>query len=300
MGRLRAVHRYCGGRDHHRRVIVSGLAWAGSTTGVSVSGAAGTPSVKTNGKTAPGYTYNGDVIDLTLTASSSYETDRSVSLTIGGETRTLTFRTAANVTPAAYSHGDVIGVASSDSPSIFSGLTFATGRAVVFVTTSPNALAAGAVKLDGVAMTFRRRQTGGDASLEMWDAPVAAGSDHVLEIAYSAGFYGAKAVSYGTVTNGAFALVTSNAPANENSPHETPSVTAPANGIAVAAFLEYGGATITPATVNSPSTLIDEGRVVFNGETNGLAVATRTGTGTVSFNYTFGTHARIAAVYGAA
>lgn len=282
-----------------RRVIVSGLAWAGSATGVSVSGA-GTPSVKTNGKTAPGWTYNGDVIDLTLTASASHLTDTAVSLTIGGETRTLTFRTAANVTPAAYVHGDVIGVASADSPQSFTGLTFGTGRAVVFVTTSPNALAADAVKLNGVAMTKRARQTGGDASMEMWDAPVAAGTSHVLDIAYSAGFYGAKAVSYGTVTSGAFASTASNAPLDQSGPHETPSVTVPANGIAVAAFVEYGGAAITPATVNAPSTLIDEGRTVFNGETNGLAVATRTGTGTVSFNYAFGTHARIVAVYGAA
>lgn len=199
---------------------------------------------------------------------------------------------------AAYVHGDVTGEASADSPMTLTGLTFSTGRAVIFVATTTTALATDAVKLDGVALTKRFRQTeGGDEAFELWDGPVTAGTDHVLQVTYSGPYFGNHVVSYGTVTNGTFNSATGNAPPDEGNPHETPSVTVPANGIAIGAII---GAVDAAATVNAPSTFIDEGRVFFNGGYNGLTIATRLGTGTISFNSVFGTHARIAAVYGAA
>ena len=283
-----------------RRVILSGLAWAGRSESVVVTGA-GNPSVKTNGKTAPGYAYNGDVIDLALTLSSAYETDRSIQLTIGGETRTLTFRTAANVTPVAYVHGDVTGQAEGGTSLTLSNLAFATGRAVVMVATGNTALASDAVKLDGVALTRRHRQaTDYTGCIELWDGPVAAGSNHTLAIAYP-GWRGNRLVSYGTVTNGAFLTAAGNAPANQSPPHETPSVTVPANGIAVAGLLEYaGGASTPPATVNNGTSFVDEGQLSFQSEVNGIAVSTRTTSGTASYNFVFGTFARVIAVYGVA
>ena len=280
-----------------RRVILSGLAWAGRSEGVSVTGA-GNPSVKTNGKTSPGWSYNGDVIDLTLTLSSSYETDRSIQLTIGGEARTLTFRTAANVTPAAYVHGDVAGQAEGDSSLTLPALTFASGRAVVMVATGTAALASDAVKLNGVALTRRHRETTPyTGCIELWEGPVAAGSSHTLNVTYP-GWRANRIVSYGTVINGTFVSATGNAPENQSAPHETPSVTVPANGIALAGFLEYaGGASAAPATTNAGTTLVDEGQLSHNSEVLGIAVGTRTTSGMASYNFVFGTFARLIAVY---
>jgi lysophospholipase L1-like esterase len=277
-----------------RRVILSGLAWAGRSEGVSVSGASGSPSVKTNGKTAPGYAYNGDVIDLTLTLSSANLTGRSVDLTIGGETRTLTFTTAANVTPAAYVHGDVIGVANDGSPILFENLTFGNGLAVVAILCAPSAQAADAVKLNGVAMT-RRQRSSVDVGIEVWEAPVTAGSDHDVQVTYSGGYFGNKVISFGTITNGVYGAGTAVASSNTTD-HDTASIVTPANGITLSFFgKDRAGA----ATVESPATLIDEGGVFFNGAEQGMAVASRTGTGSFNWSFVFGSYPILTVTYAA-
>lgn len=279
-----------------RRVTLAGLAWAGHAGGVSVSG--GDAAVQTNGKIAPGWAYNGDTVDLTFTPSASYATDASLQLTIGGETRTLTYRTAANVAPAVYQHGDIVGVAEGDGALTLTGLTFAEGIAVVVIRASDTAPVT-AVKLNGVDLTRRRREaaqyTGG---IEIWDGPVAAGSNHTLAVTYPA-WTSNRVVSYGTITGGSFVTATGNAPMYAGEPHLFPAVTVPANGIAVAAFLEYGGASITPASFYPGTTPTDAGRTVHNSETLGIALGTRTVSGQASVNFAFGSYPRVIAVYAA-
>jgi hypothetical protein len=278
-----------------RRVILSGLAWAGHAGGVSVSG--GDAAVQTNGYAARAYAYNGDTVDLTFTPSASYETDAAIQLTLGGETRTLTYRTAANVAPAAYQHGDIVGVGEGDSALTLTGLTFAAGTAVVIVRAAESGPSA--VTLDGIALTRRRREVAQyTGAIEIWDGPVAAGSNHTLAIAYPA-WTSNRVVSYGTVVNGSFTSAAGNAPTSQSEPHLLPAVTLPANGIALAGFLEYGGATITPATANTGTTLLDEGRTVVNGETHGIALGSLAASGQVSFNFAFGSYPRVVAVYAA-
>ena len=106
-------------------------------------------------------------------------------------------------------------------------------------------------------------------------------------------------VSYGTVVGGTFLSATGNAPLNESPPHLLPNVTVPANGIAITGFLESGGASIVPATANPGTTLVDEGRTTFNGETHGIALGTLAASGQASFDFAFGGHPRAIAVYAA-
>jgi len=281
-----------------RRMIVSGLKWTGHSGGVSVTGA-GSPSVKVGGVAGPAaWAYNGDVIDLTLTLSGSYETATEVDLTIGGETRTLSFTTAANVTPASYSHGDVVSLAGGDTTASFTGLTFVDGLAFVLLQ-APVGGQSPSVALDTNAMTLRRREVGSSGALELYTLPVAAGSSHVVAATYAA-YNPGRVLAYGTIVNGAFVSATGNATADEANPHLTPSVTVPANGIALAGFQEYGTAPITPATANTGTTLIDEGKVEVFGEALGIALGSRAATGSASFNFVFGTFARLIAVFEAA
>ncbi|HEU4820331.1 MAG TPA: hypothetical protein VFS87_04160, partial [Qipengyuania sp.] len=281
-----------------RRMIVSGLKWTGHSGGVSVTGA-GSPSVKVGGVAGPSaYAYNGDVIDLTLTLSGSYETATSIDLTIGGETRTLSFTTAANVAPVAYVHGDVVGNGASSTTTNLSGLTFLDGLAVVILRAAESG--ASTPLLNGGAMTLRQREVEAfTGAIELWEAPVAAGSGHALAITYASSIVD-RVVSYGTITDGLFVNSASNSPASESDPHLTPSVAVPANGLAIAGFLEYGVPADAATTVGSGTTLIDAARAEQFGEMHGVVVAGRATTGAASFTYKFGSFPRLIAVYGAA
>lgn len=281
-----------------RRMIVSGLKWTGHSGGVSVTGA-GSPSVKVGGVAGPAaYAYNGDVVDLTLTLSGSYETATSVDLTIGGETRTLSFTTAANVAPVSYVHGDVVGNGASSTTTNLSGLTFLDGLAVVILRAAESG--ASTPLLNGGAMTLRQREVEAfTGAIELWEAPVAAGSGHALAITYASSIVD-RVVSYGTITDGLFVSSASNSPASEADPHLTPSVAVPANGLAIAGFLEYGAPADAATTVGSGTTLIDAARAEQFGEIHGLVVAGRATTGAASFSYKFGSFPRLIAVYGAA
>ena len=83
----------------------------------------------------------------------------------------------------------------------------------------------------------------------------------------------------------------------QSAPHETPSLTIPANGIALGWLFEDGGASVTPATAISPSVLIDEVQVAYQGATNGLAMAMRSTTGTIGFDFAFGLYPRAGVVF---
>lgn len=278
-----------------RRVILSGLAWAGHAGGVGVSG--GDAAVEVNGYAGRAFAYNGDTVDLTFTPSASYETDVAIQLTIGGETRTLTYRTAANVAPATYSHGDVVGEGAGDTALNLSALSFAEGTAVVIMRASQVAQSA-PPKLDGADMTLRRRELDQYAgAIELWEAPVTAGNNHTLAITYP-GWLPDRIVSYGTIVGGAFVSATGTA-VNAGEPHLLPAVTVPANGIALAGFLEYGAPTDPATTTGSGTALVDVLRTTLNGESHAIVVATRTTSGQASFNYKFGSFPRVVAVYGA-
>ncbi len=271
-----------------RRVVVSGIAWGGSATGVSVSGAAGSPSVETNGKTAPGYTYNGDVIDLTLTVSGSFETDRAVDLTIGGETRTLTFRTAADVAPAIYVHGGFVKV--DDASNTLNGTVEDDGLQVIIVKTR----AAGTtVTVDGVAATLRKRDAAfADYALEIFDGPGVVGDPIVVTLA--GGFFPRPIMSFGAIVGGVFNSAVGTFVANEGNPHQTDSGTVPANGIFVGGHLfdANGG-----GSVNTGTTLEGQDTATYQGGFDTIIVGSRATTGTLSFNSVFGTLPRAGVVY---
>src|SRR5690606_5776800 len=104
--------------------------------------------------------------------------------------------------------------------------------------------------------------------LEVWLASVPADN---YDIAITLAAWSKTSVlGYGTVlnANSTPTQVVNNSPGYDSPPHLTPAMTVPANGLALVFFAEYGGASITPATANSPTVLIDEGSApAFESET---------------------------------
>ena len=157
-----------------RRIIVKGVAHGGLTSGASVSGPTGTTSAL-NGGTAGSSAgtnggngraiYNGDVLDIAIPLSALNSTAVSIDLTIGGDTRTISYTTTANVTPATYAHQDVVGLAGADTAHSYASCAFdniGLGLIAVRGPTPSN------VSVGGVAATRRRVQTtsfGGNLSV---------------------------------------------------------------------------------------------------------------------------------------
>lgn len=237
-----------------------------------------------------------DTFKARLTSSASYLTLASGTLTFNGTVdRDFDVTTLADPAAATYSHGDVISVAGGGATASFTSLTFEDGLAFVMLQ-APISGPSTTVTLDSNAMTLRHREASPSGALELYTLPVAAGSSHALAVTYAA-FNAGRVLAYGTVVDGAFVSAAGSAPANEDNPHLTPSATVPAGGFAIAGFQEYGAAPITPATANSGTTFIDEGNVEVFGEALGIALGSRSTTGTASFNYVFGTFARVIAVF---
>lgn len=280
-----------------RRVIVRGIAHGGLPSGASVSGPAGT-AIALNGGAAGATVgtdsgngqaiYNGDVLDITIPLSALSDMAVSIDLTIGDETRTLSYRTVAAVTPASYAHQDVANVQPADAVHSYTGLAFDNVGIGLLAIYSPAGAPTG-LSVGGVGATRRVTQTTPfNGQLSIWTVPiVATGARNV--VATFPGFAGQSTLSWGVVSDADPTVQqlspTSDgaAPTSENSPHPTGSLTIPANGIAVAFFGEYGGASITPATAASGTTLIDEGSGTYQSETYGIAVATRATGGAASF-----------------
>ena len=301
-----------------RRVILSGLAWAGRSEGVSVTGASGSPSVKTNGKTAPGYTYNGDVIDLTLTLSSSYETDRSIDLTIGGETRTLTFRTAANVAPVTESavfFDDLIGEANNHDyqvnfPAAGRYVAFAYGppnSAVSLIYDPTNADPDADANVTATALTHSIGEYGQRVTVFMLDVP-AAGTE-MVRLAFTA-YTSQSVLCIRRIENAdptpvaVFPASPGLAPANENNPHETSAGNVPANGLFIGALCGEELLSVDPATVpgvHTGTTLVVQGTFDNPGQSIRAAmVVGKRGAGTnvkLGFNYKFGAFGRAGVIF---
>lgn len=302
-----------------RSFIVKGINPAGLALGAAVTG--GGAQIRLNGgawASAVGKTsgngfriYNGDTIDLRLTTSASNATDTSVDLTVGSETRTLTYRTVASVTPVAYSHGDVQGQQFAGPKHTYAALNFAaSGLALIGVNWGADAVTG--VKVGGVAATRLKQQSGGYGAvvLEVWAVAVTAGARdvEVTASAISAGTTSSSAISWGVLT-GADPTPTANVSDNaaDSTNLSTGSITVPASGLAVGFFGEYaGGASVTPAVVNAGNagtTAIDEGQIGYNGETKGLAVAGRSVTGAFVWDFAGGgysPHPRAAIAFKAA
>lgn len=288
-----------------RSFTVAGLAHGGiALTGgnaLSVTGG-GNPGLRRGGvgnftAAIPGWLYNGDVVELRLTPSANPSTATTIALRIGSEMRTLTFTTAADVAPATYGHGDIViaGAGGGDTQTSLTGLRFGDGLAVVVL----RAAEAGpsSVTLNGAPMTMRRREVAEfNGAIELWDAPVVAGSSHGLSITYPA-WTPHRVISYGTLEGGTFHAAAGNAPMYESDPHMLPAVTVPANGVALAGFLESGGAAIAPATGTSGTTVIAEAHVHANSATFGIALASRGTSGQAGFAFPFGSYPRVVAVY---
>jgi hypothetical protein len=297
-----------------RRIIVQGIAHAGLTSGASISGPAGT-TIALNGGTAGSSVgtnsgngraiYNGDALDIAIPLSALNSTAISVDLTIGGETRTISYTTTANVTPAAYAHQGVVNIAGADTVHTYAGAAFDNVGMGLLAVYSPTAAPSG-ISVGGVSATRQVAQSAAFAgALSLWTVPIAATGARAVVLTFP-GWTAQSVLSWGVVRNADSTVQQLSpasdgaGPASESSPHPTGSLTVPANGIAVAFFGEYGGATITPATAGSGTTLIDEGNGTYQSETYGMAVGTRSTSGAASFVFAFGNYPRAAAVFKAA
>lgn len=284
-----------------RRFVVSGVAHKGlALTGATALSATNGAEVRVNGgawaTTASGWLYNGDTIDLRITSSAAADTVVQSDLTVGTETRTLSFRTASAASaPVAYAHGDVEGNAPQDAVHAYPARPFAApGVAVIGLAARTGATG---VTVGGTAAVRRATQVGmyGEMTLELWTAPVATAGPKDLVVTFASSQH-KSAVSWGTVTGaGAQVQVSVNA-VDGADPHGTGVLDVPANGLALGAFGEYGGATITPAVVAS-GTAIDEGAIGFQGETFGLSLAQRTTPGALGWTFGYGPYPVAALIF---
>jgi lysophospholipase L1-like esterase len=285
-----------------RRFVISGIAHKGLAAGVSVSGG----EVRLNGGaygSSIGRIYNGDVIDLKLTTSEDAETATTVSLTIGSETRAIGYTTGAEAAPVEYAHGGVIyvqpggGTTHTFENVPLAGLTpliFTVNRALTSVTLTPSGGG------DPINATQLFEEIG-DSRLEAWLASVLA-DDYDIAITLT-GWSKTSVLCYRTVRNAnpVPAQVAHSSPGYDSPPHLTPAMTVPANGLALVFFAEYGGASITPATANSPTVLVAEGHApAFEGETIGVAIGIIPASGQGSFQFAYGNCPRGGVVFAAA
>ncbi|MBS0479491.1 MAG: hypothetical protein JSR79_09340 [Proteobacteria bacterium] len=296
-----------------RRIIVKGVAHAGLASGASVSGPSGV-TISLNGGAAGSIVgtdsgngraiYNGDVLDFTVPLSALNSTTVGIDLAIGGETRTISYTTSADVAPATYAHQNVAGQAAADTVHTYSGCAFANTGVGLIAVRGPSTPSS--VSVGGVAATRQRVQTTSfSGNLSVWTVPISATGSRSI-VATFPSFAGQSVISWGVVTN-ADATVQQTSPASdgagpgsESSPQSTASLTVPASGVAIGFLGEYGGASFTPATAGSGTTLADEGQNTYQSETLGIAVGTRATTGAVNFSAAFGDYPRVGVVFKAA
>ncbi|MHA6723766.1 SGNH/GDSL hydrolase family protein [Sphingomonas sp. RS2018] len=283
-----------------RRLTLSGLGDAGVASGVAVTG--GGAQARLNGgawATTLGHVYNGDTVDVRVTAATGAGDLTSYDLRIGSETRHITLRTVASVTPASYAHGGIANVQPAAADHLFPALAFAgAGTAVLAVKGSGNP--PNSVTIGGVAAT-RRFTLSTDGYLDLWTTELSAAGIHDVEVRHE-GYRAQTTLSWGVVRD-ADAVPTqidASAPLHQSAPHATGALVVPARGIAVAVFGEYGGASVAPASVRSGTTFIDEARGIFQGEAQGICLGTRTDSGAATFDFAFGSHPRGAIIFKAA
>lgn len=279
-----------------RRFIVSGIAHDGISGSVSVSGGdavvrlnGGAWSDDTTGTSA--WLYNGDVIDLRLTTSEAASTAVAVSLTIGGETRGISYTTSAAVEPVTYTHGNVTGVIGNGTTHTVGDADFAAGLALVAIERT-----ALSVTLDGIPMAQLVHEGTG---MQVYVLPLAAPLTGV-DIAVTFGSWSAQsAVSYGSLQNADPIPVQTAlaAPAHQPGPHMVGDLTIPANGLALLLFREYASAEPVHASAIFPGEQIDAGGAFANGDWRGMSIAKQETSGNAGFAFQFGTHTRLGIVF---
>ena len=289
-----------------RRFIVAGIAHTGLALGASVSGAGA--QIRLNGGawgnalgngSGNGHRiYNGDVIDLRVTTSASNNTAVSVDLTIGSETRTITYQTVAAVDPVDYQY-----IGHYLEPNPFAARTFdmvfaQDGHALITVFSG---VAGTTVSVGGTAATHLfRQERASNVALDVFIVPVTAGT-RSCTVTYPAS-KSHHVIAYGLLLNADPVPVAAvgNATANQSSPHSTPAFTTPANGLAVAFYLSEGATmATTPPTTNPPTTFVAHDYVTYQSSNRGMAVGEQSASGPAIFAYAFGTYARAALVFNA-
>lgn len=301
------------GQTITRRMIVSGLKWTGHSGGINVTGD-GSPSVKVGGVAGPAaYAYNGDIVDLTVTVSSTPLEERSVNLTIGGETRTITFTAAAAVTPVAVTSiylDDVIGSGATHDHTV----NFTTAGRYLLLATADTDRAATTLTYDpagaNLAATKQTHSIGAFAnSISAFIVDVPTTGSKTVRIEFG-GFVSQSSLSALLIENADSTLVAvspataGTAPSNESDPHETAAGTVPANGLFVGGMAVLELLSVDPETVptvHTGTTLIIEN--VFpnagQGQRSGQIVGKR-GAGSsvkLGFNYKFGNYGRVGLIF---
>ncbi len=283
-----------------RRFLVAGIAHTGLAAGVSVNGAGA--QVRLNGGSygsATGRIYNGDVIDLRVTTSAASDTPVALDLTIGSETRTISYRTVAAVDPVEYLHGGIFSIPDQPSPATntFSDVEFPESGLAILGVMAANV--GTIVTVDGVAATLLQRQEReAGRAIEVWAIPVAAGS-RTISVTYNSGWFARRIVTWGVLT-GAYPTpvqAVGSYPLHQSAPHLTPAVTVPANGLALAWFMQTAGETLTPATCNAPTEFIAQDYGLYQGENMGLCMGKLATSGQASFDFVFGSFPRNAVVF---
>lgn len=290
------------------RFIVAGVAHTGLVPGIGVSG--GGAQVRLGGRawgTGTGRVYNGDVVDVRMTSSASHSTGVSTALSIGSETRTLTFTTAADVPQVTIGNrgGGVFQYAGSNIHSFDADLN-AEGVLVVFTYVTyqgerPTSVTAGGVPLvwrgvnfAGLSMWTEEIRTGGAGA----KIPTGGSVPVVLNFANGVGIQcpitwclavGADPVPVATQTTNRGGAA---------NPQLTDDLTCPSKGVIIGAFAlqkPSQTAAYTDTTVNAPGTqvqhVISAGPPYFQDTVLEMTVAARTGSGRIGWTYGYGASA---------
>lgn len=290
-----------------RRFIVSGLAHAGTALGIGVSGSGA--QIRVNGGaygtsfgtgSGNGYRlYNGDVIDLKLTTNASADTAVSVDLTIGSETRALTYRTSVAVDPVTIENADFATAAVASTTVNFTNVPLTPGVNVLAFTCYGQAGSSSDARPTSCTITPSAGGAGIGATLILTGNTLGNGRAMAVYVVTVPGTPGGPAVNYtvatprtATATGNLMTYVTlrnadpvpvqtgANCPAAQVDPKLTDSATVPALGIALG-WLRKG---VTEGDVNSPTVLMVDEYFTHSGSSAGFIAGYRTTTGTLSFD----------------
>ena len=129
--------------------------------------------------------YNGDVVDVQLTTSASFETATTISLTIGGETRAIDYTTAANLAPATYLHGGKDESFEGSSAALTTTKSFDAGIPLIQLWVNNPVVS---VTVGGQACTRRLRSfRAATRGFEVWEGPDLPAGDHEIVVSYTSG-----------------------------------------------------------------------------------------------------------------
>lgn len=280
-----------------RRIIVAGLAPGGTALGASVSGGGGA-QLRVGGRAwgssvgtgaANGHRlYNGDVLELRLTTSANNDTPVSIALSIGSETRTLTFRTVAEVTPAAFTQGGTAQKSSGGGTAFhtFDAIAFpAAGTGLIAVYAGDGLPAPTGVTWNGAACSEVLKAAGWYA-LSLWRVPVNAGTAGDVAVHFDRSVAD-SVISYGTLTDAhpvPTAAIGGTVGTDAHPSYPSPAAPVPASGIAIAFMGQDGSAPLATGSVTTGTQVASATGATVNGMQIGIVSGTRTTGGAIVFN----------------